>query len=485
MQPARPNMLVIMSDQHNKHVTGCYGDSVISTPNLDRLAAGGVLFEDAYCPFPLCSPCRMGFMTGMTPSSIGMYDNGGILSSEVPTFAHALGQSGYETLLCGRMHFNGIDQRHGFQRRIFPEVSGHAAGMLVGTNGLSRVSLEKSGPGRNHYLLYDQECVAAATEWLRGRSRAEHDDPFCMVVGLVGPHCPFVCPEELFEKYFEKVEVPEYTGEEFQRMSPFNQRFCQRSRIDDATLHEIRRTRAAYYGMVEFDDQQVGLLMAALEETGLLDDTLVVYTSDHGEMAGEHGMWWKVSFYEGSVGVPLIVSLPGQMRAGAREKTPVSLIDLAPTLAQIGGAPALPGIDGHSLVEYLVGQRGDPDPSVFSELFTDPGVWKDCGPSGGPGRMLRKGRWKCSYYHGEGCELYDLDADPQEMEDRSRDPECRAQLDSMLAEILADWDPEKLQADMARSLAQRALVRAAPPDTRFLEGEYWKGPVDYGQVDPV
>ncbi len=482
----QPNILVVMSDQHNKHVTGCYGDPVISTPNLDRLASRGVLFENTYCPFPLCVPARMAFMTGKTPSSIQMYDNSSILHSDEPTFAHALGQNGYETVLCGRMHFNGPDQRHGFQKRIFPEVSGYARGMLEGTSGFGRASLEKSGPGRNHYLLYDQECVTEATRWLRERIKTESNNPFCMVVGLVGPHCPFVCPQDLFDKYFETIDIPDCSEEHFRRMSAYNQRFRQRSNIHDATAHETRRTRAAYYGMVEFDDSLVGLLMSTLEETKLIENTLIVYVSDHGEMAGEHGLWWKMSFYEGSVGVPMIVSLPGRICEGVREATPVSLVDLAPTLGEIGGAPDLPGIHGRSLASYLSRQESNPDRAVFSELFIDSTIGKDQqGPSGGPGRMLRKGNWKCMYYYGEEPELYDLDVDPGERVDRSRDPECKPILDGMLNDILSNWDPEELQADMDRIIRKRTFVRAAPADARSLQGEYWKGSKGYGWVDPV
>jgi choline-sulfatase len=182
-------MLVIMSDQHNKHVTGCYGNPVVSTPNMDRLASQGVRFDSAYCPFPLCAPSRMAFMTGREPSEIGAYDNRSVLDSNVPTFAHALGRQGYETVLCGRMHFNGPDQRHGFQSRIFPEVSSNATGTLTGTTGFLRTGIEKSDPGRNHYLLYDRECVGQAVRWIRDRHRSGPDQPFMMVVGLVGPHC--------------------------------------------------------------------------------------------------------------------------------------------------------------------------------------------------------------------------------------------------------------------------------------------------------
>ena len=480
----QPNILVVMSDQHSRHIAGCYGDPIVATPHIDRLASRGVLFESAYCPFPLCGPSRMAFMTGQTPSRLRLYANSSVLPSDEPTFAHTLGQSGYETVLCGRMHFNGPDQRHGFQARIFPEVSGHAAGMLERTNEFRRTSLEKSGPGRNHYLLYDEECVAQAAAWLRDRPGGAEQGPFCLVVGLVGPHCPFVCPPDLFEKYMETVDVPDDSGEPGRRLHAYNQRFRTRSKIHDATEREIRRTRAAYYGMVEFDDALVGQLLAALEEAGMTEDTLVVYVSDHGEMAGEHGMWWKMSFYEGSVGVPLIISLPRGAQAGLRVAAPVSLIDLAPTLGQIGGAPDLPDADGRSLVPQLGGGRGDADRAVFSELFTD-SAWHDQGPSGGPGRMLRKGSWKCIYYHREAPELYDLEADPGERRDRAQDPACRSILDAMLGEILSGWDPEALHSDMERSAAGRALVRAAPGDPTHLRGEYWQGPTDYGWVDPA
>jgi len=442
-----------------------------------------VLFENSYCPFPLCAPSRMAFLTGRQPSEIGMYDNGSILDSEVPTFLHALGAAGYENVLCGRMHFGGYDQRHGFQKRIFPEVSGTAVGMLGQTNAFRRASIEKSGPGRNHYLLYDEQCVIEGVRWLRGRG-CKRGRPFCLVVGLVGPHCPFVCPPELFEKYFEAVSVPQYTDDDFSRMHGFNQRFRERSKITDATEHEIRRPRAAYYGMVEFDDRLIGMLLDTLEDTGLANDTAVVYTSDHGEMAGEHGLWWKMSFYEGSVGVPMIFSMPGRVREGAREPTPVSLTDLASTVGELAGAPTLPGVSGESLVACLTGEQCHPDRQVFSEMFVNNRVWADQGPSGGPARMLRKGKWKCMYYHGESPELYDLEDDPDEMNDLSQASEHGDTLDCLLREMLADWDPNTHIARMEESISQHEVVRAAPRDPTLLRGEHWRGPEGYGYVKP-
>jgi len=481
----QPNILLIMSDQHNKHVCGCYGDTVISTPHIDALASEGVVFDNAYCPFPLCAPSRMSFMTGRGSSDIGMYENSAILHSHVPTFAHLLGGNGYDTALCGRMHFNGPDQRHGFQRRLFPEVTGTSAGMLSDTPGFMRASLEKSGPGRNHYLLYDRECVESAVSWLIERRRGR-DRPFCLVVGLVGPHCPYVCPPELFWKYYEKVPLPNNTEGRLERLHPYNRRFIRRSKIDDATETEIRRTRAAYYGMVEFDDQLIGLLLDALRESSLLDETVVIYTSDHGDMLGEHGMLWKMSFYEASVGIPLVVRMAGSDGGGRRVSPAVSLIDLAPTLTDIAGTSSIPDVAGKSLVGYL--QHGHPRAKrdgVYSELMIPPDVWTVHGPSGGPGRMLRKGRWKFAYYHGEDHELYDIESDPEEVNDLAADPEYGDICDEMREQVLAGWDPGVLTRAMSRYARKRNLVGATPPDPGVLAGEYWEGPEGYGYVEEI
>ena len=479
----QPNVLFILSDQHRKHITGCYGDAVVRTPNLDRLASEGVVFENAYCNYPLCAPARMSMLTGREPSTLGMFSNSSMLASDVPTFAHALDIAGYETVLCGRMHFNGPDQRHGFQQRVFPEVStsGSVVGQLVGTNGFLRTSFEKSGPGKNHYLLYDSQCIAAANRWLADRT-APSGRPFCLVVGLVGPHCPFVCPPEQFDTYFDSVEVPAAAPEN--GLHPFVRRFRQRSRIDDLTEHEIRRTRAAYYGMIDYDDRLIGTVLDTLKKTGQARNTVVIYASDHGDMAGRHGLWWKMSFYEGSCGIPLIISWPGVIPAGKRETAPVALSSLASTLADIAGAPPIPGATAGSLAALLRGERPEGEISVFSEMIINAEQWK-VGPSGGPARMLRKGPWKCNYYHGERPELYNIDEDPLELNDLAADLGNRELIDTMVSEILSDWDPEELRARDVLQHAHLSYMRDAPGDQEVLAGEYWQGPDDYGAVEAV
>ncbi len=292
-------------------------------------------------------------------------------------------------------------------------------------------------------------------------------------------------PPDLFEKYREAVTIPEHPDGHFERMHPYHQRFRERSRIADATEHEIRRTRAAYYGMVEFDDRLVGQVLDTLEANGQRENTLVVYTSDHGEMAGDHGLWWKMSLYEGSAGVPLVASMPGTMAEGIRAASPVSLTDIGPTLADVAGAAKIPGATGQSFAAQLRGEPGDPNRRAVSEMLVNSHIWPEVGPSRGPMRMLRRGDWKCNYYHGERPELFNLAEDPRERCDRYDDPECAEILRAMTAELLADWDPERLQAECHAQREAREVLRAAPGDpTRALPGEHWMGPEGYGYVEP-
>ena len=218
-QPERPNVVVVMSDQHNARIMGCAGDEMVQTPNLDRLAAAGVRFTNTYCPYPLCLPSRMAFMAAQYPSAIGVYDNGSVLSSQVPTFAHALGAAGYEAVLCGRMHFAGPDQFHGFERRIFGDVSGALLSEeILGTgkyrtNGRTAYAVEVAGHGRTGYGYYDEVVTDRACDFLRTRSTDL--GPFCLVVGLILPHNPLICEPELFNHYLDRLPEPGRVSQDY------------------------------------------------------------------------------------------------------------------------------------------------------------------------------------------------------------------------------------------------------------------------------
>lgn len=477
----QPNLVVIMTDQHARRLAGCYGDRIVRTPNLDALAARGTVFEQAYCNAPLCCPSRMSFLTARHPYEINVLANSARLDSEIPTFAHALNRVGYDTILCGRMHFNGPDQRHGFAERIFPDCGGYGSeGMLKGASGHGRGCIDKSGPGKNHHTLYDQECVAEACRWLRARNS---DKPFLLVVGLVSPHTPLVCGRELFDYYHTRVELPQHPAGHLETQHPYLRRYRKNKEIDHVTDAELRRCRAAYYGMVEETDAEIGKVLAAVKARADAEQTAVVYTSDHGEMAGWHGLWTKQTYYEDSAGVPLIVSWPGRVKSGVRMKTPVSLVDLGPTLAAWSGADPIPFAAGISLASALENGTEPPRRPVFAELL--PENTKKNGPTGGPSRMMVLDGWKCNVYHEEGAELYDLTNDPGEERNLAGDPAQASRLAAMEKAIRVGWDPAQIVTHEAERVKSRQYIAKAPSDPKDPPGSQWKGPADYGYFEPV
>ena len=352
-QDARPpDIVLIMSDQHNRSVMGCAGHPLVQTPNLDALARQGTRFTNAYCPFPLCGPSRAGFMTAQYPSTIGVFD-GDDFPSSVPTFAHGMGAAGYEAVLCGRMGWGELDQFHGFERRIHGDVISFDAihKEVIGrgfnkTGGQTRYAVEVAGYGRTGFQLFDQSVVDSARSFIAGRDPGAR--PCCLVVGLMLPHNPLICQRELFEYYLERIPAPEPVSRDYlDRLHPAIRRWRERREVDALTPEQNRRGLAAYYGLVTELDGSVGRIVEAVKESSRQENTIFIYCSDHGDMACEHGMWWKSNFYEGSVGVPLIVSGPG-VAADRVNHSVVSLVDVGPTMLDMAGAEPLPDVAGRS-----------------------------------------------------------------------------------------------------------------------------------------
>ena len=467
---SRPNILVLMSDQHSKRQLGSYGDSLVRTPNLDRLASEGMLFENAYSPSPVCVPSRMSFMTGRTPTGNRVWTNQNVLHSGIPTWAHALGIGGYETALIGRMHFVGPDQRHGFEKRPLGEyMAVHPGAPMQGgpvfqaiphdTTSQHRVSVEMAGVGLTSYNAFDDMVTDALVEYL-GEKAVGRDRPFAAVAGFMMPHCPFFAPEELFEYYFDKVDVPMPTAEELDAQPQAVKDMKKLRHIDEPlSERQIRVARAAYYGMCELFDASIGKILDVLDETGLADDTLVVYTTDHGEAAGEHGMWWKSSYYEESVGVPLIARLPGVVPGGSRNRVICNTFDLAPTFVEAAGAGELSGIAGRSLWSELQGRSdGTRSDETFSELHGMTGV-----PGFGtdpPSRMVRQGPWKLYYYRGHDAPaLYNLDDDPGELRDLGSDPAYADVRERLMARLLDGWDPDEVYEQSTAMLREMDIIK--------------------------
>lgn len=285
----RPNILVIMSDQHSKVHLGCMGDEVVRTPHLDRLARDGLLCTNAYTPSPVCVPARMSFMTTRSPSENQCWLNRHILDSGIPTWAHALAPAGYETALLGRMHFVGSDHQHGFESRPIGEPSASPPGVTRptaqfkdipgSTSGQQREGVEIAGFGSTTYTAYDDGVASTACDWLRERATQPADRPFAAVVGFVLPHCPFFAPKDLFDYYYERVGIPDADCPSHEQTTAVQRWRANRGMTEPLTTRQIRVARAAYLGLCEYLDSNVGAILDTLDTTGLAENTLVIYTS--------------------------------------------------------------------------------------------------------------------------------------------------------------------------------------------------------------
>lgn len=456
--PQKPNVLIIMSDQHHAGVLGCAGDGIIRTPHMDRLAESGLRLPNAYCSSPLCGPSRMSFMTGRHPHEIQQWDNCRQLSSDTPTFAHAFLAGGYETVLSGRMHFTGWDQLHGFSKHLIgdcPEsvylADGfklkRVLGYLSDTPGMSLTGVVKSGPGASGYLAYDELVTRETVDWLQQRGTTESSDPFLLTVGYVCPHCPFVSSPEDFAYYRDRISTEDLPAPD-EHLHLRNAALRKAFGTDPEPPVDAQwRTRVAYYGMTDFLDRQVGAVLDALEKSGEADRTIVVYCSDHGEMLGEHGMWWKSCFYDGSCRVPLIVSWPGHVPSGTVRSENVSLMDIGTTLLDLAGLDPLPESSGRSFQSLLTDGSGEWDDTVFAEYTLD----NIC-------RMVRSGPWKYNYYHGMGAELFNLESDPDELEDLSGQSRYREIEERLHERLLQGWDPDQVVEATQRWREERKLV---------------------------
>lgn len=454
----KPNILILMSDQHTASLMGCAGASFVRTPNMDRLAARGVRFANAYCAHPHCVPSRASLMTGLQTYKMPCYDNGSTFRSDLPTWAHMLRHNGYHTVMNGKMHFVGQDFFHGFHEHI-NEVRCQISGFRWGeerpdpTTG-KRYWADLHFEGDPIYERRTQEETARvrdAVAFLRG-GRCEK--LWCYTVGFSGPHYPQCCSRALFDSYADAV-IPEPLGPD--GLNERNQHWRRCWGFERLTPEQTRDARRAYLAMITQVDLWIGEILAALEQSGQGDNTIILYTSDHGEMWGERGVWGKQIFYEESAPVPLIVSGPARgIRQGVTVDTPVSLLDVYPTLRDLGGAGCwdVP-LDGRSLAPTLTGDAMLQDVPVFCEY--------DGPDTKGPERMVRFRNWKLNYYHRQGMELFDLDSDPRELRNLADDPAHRPTRDQLWAMLTDGWDPNEIDRLVREDQNRRTWVTQCYP----------------------
>jgi choline-sulfatase len=455
MSEGGPNILFVMADQLSASALPCHGGPAI-TPQLDRLAAEGVVFERAYCNSPLCAPSRASMLTGELPSAIGVYDNAAELPASVPTVAHHLRGLGYETCLAGKMHFIGPDQLHGFEERLTTDV--YPAGLdwvpdwtlppsqrLPWYHDMSSV-LEAGISEATLQLDFDEEVGFRSVRKLFDLARAP-ERPFFFAVSFTHPHDPYEPPSRFWDLYEEHPVPPPAipTAEP----DPYSRRILEMCGTEPGELDPelVDRARRAYHASVSYVDEKLGALVAALETTGLADNTVVVVSSDHGDMLGERGLWYKMTFFEDSARVPLIVHAPGRYRA-ARIGAPVSLLDLLPTFVELAGGEA-PATRGASLLPLLGGERQARTP-VLAEYLAE-GTQSPC-------VMVRHGAHKLVRCPGDPDLLFDLDADPHELENLAGSTEAHTRLGAIADET---WDLDALRRAVLASQRQRLLVSDA------------------------
>ncbi len=403
------------------------------------------------------------------------------LDSSIPTFAHAMGAAGYQPVLIGRMHALGPDQLHGYTQRLVGDHGsnylgggGVDRGVLNGTAGPTRISLTNSGAGQSGYQVHDEDVTAATIHLLNQLGVQKRagltETPFSISVGFMLPHPPYVAREQDYAHFSDSITLPVKPLPAPADEHPFLRAWRQHTGIVEAvTEEEILRARASYWALVSRMDGMIGQILAALKENGLDDNTLIMYTSDHGDMLGEHGLWWKHVFYEESVRVPLILSWPGVIPAGQRCDRVVSALDGTASLVDAAGAPPLPNASGASLLPLVTGTEGTVawEDVAFSEYCSD----EFC-PSGVCyQRMIRSGDWKLIYYHDYPSQLFNLAEDPGELVDRAADPACQGVLQTLTQRLLAGWDPEQIALKMAAKRADVGILARLGkkhPSQRYL-----------------
>jgi choline-sulfatase len=352
MPAKQPNFLILMADQMTPGALPAYGHKVTKTPHIDALAETGIVFDSAYCNSPLCAPSRYSFMTGQLPAKIGAFDNAAEFAADIPTFAHYLRHAGYRTMLSGKMHFCGADQLHGFEERLTTDIYPADFGWTPDwERPLDRPSwyhnmssVTQAGPCvRSNQLDFDDEVVFAARRRLFELARSGRERPFCMVVSMTHPHDPYAITEEYWNRYRDDdIDLPSVAPSP-ELLDPHSRRLRHVCDIDRTAISErqIRNARRAYYGAISYVDDQIGLIRRTLAESALADDTVVILLADHGDMLGERGLWYKMSFFEGAARVPLIVNAPRRF-APRRVAQSVSLVDILPTLVELANNGAAP-----------------------------------------------------------------------------------------------------------------------------------------------
>ena len=472
------NLLFILSDEHSKRVLGCYGHSMVRTPNLDALAARGTRFTDAYTNCPICVPGRASFATGRYVHQARCWDNAIAYTGQAPSWGHRLMEQGHHVAAIGKLHYKVSQPAvNGFNEEIMPLHIVNGVGDLL---GLIRDELPRragslklgpeAGPGESEYTHYDRSIADEAVKWLKHSAPKHRGKPWALYVGFVSPHFPLIAPPQFYDLYPEdQVPWPDMYAPADRPRHPFidamRKCLCFDEPFDEPM---VRRAIAAYFGLTSFLDDNIGKVLRALEETGLAQNTRIVYSSDHGDNLGTRGLWGKSTMYEESAGIPMIMAGP-DVPAGKVCDTPVTLADGFPTFIQALGARPDPrdrDLPGVSLLDIAQGRV--PERTILSEYHAAGAITASY--------MIRHGRFKYIHYVGLQPMLFDLEADSHERKDLAREPaykpivtECEVRLRSVVDPEAAD---QQARADQLmhiernggkEAIIKRGHARYSPP----------------------
>ena len=479
------NVLFIFSDQHSRRVLGCYGNRIVRTPALDALAARGTRFESAYCQTPICVPARASQAAGRYAHVLGAWDNATpYTGTEAPSWGHRLTEQGHTVTTIGKLHYRKVNDPSGFPDQRIPmhvlDGVGDLYALLRGDMPVrpqSRRQVLEARAGESEYIRYDRAIAEMAGRWLLTEA-GEQSRPWCLYVGFVTPHFPLITPERYFNLYPpDTLPLPlQYEYDAWARHPVLDLKRRQEALDTPFAEKTVRNAVAAYYGLVTFLDEQIGLVLQALRDARLEESTRIIYTTDHGEMLGEHGLWWKSSMYESSVAVPLILAGP-EIPAGKVVRTNAALTDLFPTIVEGVGATLRPedaDLPGESLFRLLGGDRPRTVFSEYHAIFSPSGIF-----------MTRNSRYKYVHYVGYPPQLFDLIEDPEETRDLAGEAGHAEVLAASEAELRTICDPEAV--DRRARADQHARLEAAGGRAAVLaEGvkiPFTPAPVEFKEED--
>ena len=464
MATKRPNILFIMADQMAAPLLPLHdSSSPVKMPHLSALASSGVVFDSAYCNSPLCAPSRFSLVSGQLPSKIGAYDNAADFVADVPTYAHYLRRLGYRTALSGKMHFCGPDQLHGYEERLTSDIYPADYGWAVNWDEPdmrpswyhNMSSVLQAGPCvRTNQLDFDDEVVFRANQYLYDHVRNTPGQPFCLTVSMTHPHDPYTIPDEFWSLYNDDdVPMPRISIAQDQQ-DPHSQRILKVIDLWGQIMppEAIKKARRAYFGACSYIDSNIGKLVKTLNDCGLGDDTIIVFSGDHGDMLGERGLWYKMHWFEMAARVPMVIHAPGRFAAG-KVAASVSTIDLLPTFVQLAGGSldaSLP-LDGRSLVPHLQGGKGHDE--VIGEYMAE--------GTNAPLVMIRRGDFKFIYSDLDPSLLFNVKSDPDELTNLATSPAHKDLVASFMEEVSKRWDMPALHAQVIASQRRRRFVDSA------------------------